>query len=82
MDKIKQVSEITDISLTAFCLYRGADVKPRTLPNGRIAFRVECEGLDAITDKFYDNPIVPLLDYLQYFKRVKTMIYNLGGTRR
>jgi hypothetical protein len=82
MDKIKQVSEITDISLTAFYLYRGADVEPRTLPNGRIAFRVECEDLDTLTDEFYDNPIVPLLDYLQYFKRVKTMIYNLGGTRR
>ena len=82
MEKTNQVTEVTDISLAAFLLYRGATITPRTMPNGKIAFRMEAENLDSLTDEYFNNPVVPLLDYLQYFKRVKSLIYNMGGIRQ
>jgi hypothetical protein len=79
--RLKQIAEIIDISLTAYLMYRGADVKPRKLPTGKVAFRVESEDLDTLTDEFYNNPTVPLQDFLQFFKRVKSTIYDIGGVK-
>jgi hypothetical protein len=79
--KPKQITEITDISLTAYLMYRGAEVKARKLPTGKVAFRIESTELDALTDEYYDNPTVPLQDFLQFFRRVKSSIYEVGGAK-
>jgi hypothetical protein len=79
--KLRQITEITDISLTAYLMYKGADVKARKLPTGKVAFRIESPELDALTDEFYNNPTVPLQDFLQFFKKVKSAIYEIGGAK-
>jgi len=55
--------------------------KPELRLDGKVVFRFDVDTSDAL-NKFYSNELVPIQDYCQKLKTVRSMIFSTKGGRR
>jgi hypothetical protein len=55
--------------------------KPELRSDGKVIFRFDQDVTDAL-QRFYENESVPISDFCQKLKTVRSMIFSLKGGRR
>jgi len=80
LNKDIDIREFTDCQLTAFFDFRGYSITP-IRQNQRVAFIVRGYGIDDVIDEFYKNPKIPILDFCNSYKKIRSMIFNLRGSK-
>lgn len=77
-----ETRELTDSILVSFLHFKGFSVKP--LYNGKqklISFTVSGKNLTTAIEEFYGNPKIPILSFVQSYKTIRSMIFNLKSTQ-
>ena len=69
----------TDVTIpSAFIsLKKKFKVVPKLITPQLVAFEVQGEGIDQALSELYENPLVPLLDFIQAQKMLRASIFNL-----
>ncbi|MBT9165308.1 MAG: hypothetical protein DDT23_01323 [candidate division WS2 bacterium] len=75
MDTEKRI--FTDTLLTAFLHFKNFSVKPLSNSQKLISFEVSGENLSDVISEFYTNPKIPILAFIQSYKTIRSMIFNL-----
>lgn len=60
----------------AFCSLKKLHITPFKKPDGRVAFRVKGNVSEVLTE-LQTNPKIPILDYLQRYETVRSVIFSL-----
>lgn len=55
--------------------------KPELRSDGKVVFRFDVD-VSAALEKFYSNELIPIQDYCQKQKTVRSMIFAVKGGRR
>ena len=80
---MERTKELTDSLLTAYLDYKGFSVTPKVNDNGKqISFEIAGDNLDDAIQQFYLNPKIPILNFCSSYKKIRSMIFNLKGSRR
>lgn len=80
-----ETKELTDSILVTYLHYKDSFlIKPLCSANQRlISFEISGKGLTAAIEEFYSNPKVPILNFVQSYKTIRSMIFNLkNGNKR
>lgn len=73
-----ETQEFTDTLLVAYLDYREFTIKPVT--GGKlISFTVAGRNLTETIEEFYNNPKVPILNFVQSYRKIRSMMFNLKG---
>lgn len=64
----------------AFCSLKKLHITPFKKPDGRVAFRVKGNVSEVLTE-LQTNPKIHILDYLQRFETVRSVIFSLKRDR-
>ena len=75
-DKAVEEIEIEKATQVAYLSLKGLHVTPFTKSNGRVAFRVR-GAISEVLAELQGNPPVPILDYIQRFETVRSIIFTL-----
>lgn len=74
----KKKSDFNDALLTAYLDSRGFSVRAKAV-GGQVTFEVTGAHLDDAVQDYYSNPNVPVLTFVQSYKKIKSMFYNCKG---
>ena len=67
---------ITDLNLSAYLLLKGYKCHPQK--NGKyIIFNFRGPNLQETIQSYYDNPKIPVLDFVEKLKTVRSILFNL-----
>lgn len=75
--------ELTDTLMVSYLyVLRNFTIRPLiTNGNKLISFIIEGENLNEAIERFYANEPVPIQDFCQAYKTIRSMIFNLKGER-
>lgn len=80
---MEQTKELTDSLLLSYLDYKGFSVTPKINDNNKlISFKVVGNNLDVAIQDFYSNPKIPILNFCNSYRKIRSMIFNLKGERR
>jgi hypothetical protein len=72
----EEIIEMEKAPHVAFCSLRNLIVTPFVKDNGRVAFRIKGRVSEVLAE-LQQNPLVPLLDYLNRLNAVRGFIFEL-----
>jgi hypothetical protein len=74
-----ETQEFTDSIIVTYLDYRKEFViKPKR--GGRlVSFIVSGPNLTAAIEEFYSNPKIPILNFIESYRKIRSMIFNLKG---
>ena len=75
-----ETKELTDTLLTAFLDFRGFTIKGKINPH-KVSFIVSGDFLDEAIEDFYTNPKIPILSFCSSYKKIRSMLFNLRGSK-
>lgn len=79
----EEIKELTDSILVSYLHYKSFSVKPLCNNNQKlISFEISGKDLTTAIEEFYSNPKVPILNFVQSYKTVRSMIFNLKGEKK
>lgn len=77
-DTREKKNDFNDALLTAYLDTRGFSVRARSV-GSQVTFEVTGAHLDDAVQDYYSNPNVPVLTFVQSYKKIKSMLYNCKG---
>jgi len=76
-----ETQEFTDNIIVAYLDYKEFLVKAKT--GGKlVSFTVSGPNLTATIQEFYNNPKVPIQNFIQSYRKIRSMIFNMKGCNR
>jgi hypothetical protein len=72
---------IEDPSIVAYCALKGLQIRPFRKESNRIAFKVK-GNVEPILSEILSNKKIPINDFLQALKSIRSTIFTLKGMQR